>query len=367
MRQCWDTDMANGLDTRVMEMPSWLRPKQEWTAAHTLQALNMGAEVKQQQQRNVLAVRELMLREQYQTALNEKRLAVLEAQQAEIDDLPLLDQYAQNPDAGIPAFKSPKSYQKLQSIDLARSRSNLGKQTAADMTNFNQRLAKVDARDRFAIVDMQRQGADAADVWDALSIAEAKQRDALAATRQFAPDAFQKAVEYAQRLEAIPSTKPELIAQAWERVATIARGGKLTGQAKVPEQGKGEPQKNFIERLKNFFGFGASTEGTVNAPLGPVVLSPGGADTRTQVPQQAPTASPTALPKATTAEQVNAEADAALKRGAPPAAVEARRRQLLEQLVVPEMQDAISQMVRDALEAKPINPVGEPRGATPPF
>lgn len=322
-------------------MPSWLRPKQEWTAAHTLQALNMGAEVKQQQQRNVLAVRELMLREQYQTALNEKRLAVLEAQQAEIDDLPLLDQYAQNPDAGIPAFKSPKSYQKLQSIDLARSRSNLGKQTAADMTNFNQRLAKVDARDRFAIVDMQRQGADAADVWDALSIAEAKQRDALAATRQFAPDAFQKAVEYAQRLEAIPSTKPELIAQAWERVATIARGGKLTGQAKVPEQGKGEPQKNFIERLKNFFGFGAPSIGTTNAP----------------------TARPTAtLPQGMTAVQAIEQANAAIQAGAPREAVIQRLKSMglsvEEEGLVPtaEVQDAISQMVREALEAKPINP-----------
>lgn len=155
-------------------MPSWLRPQANWQTNDTLQMLKLGIDQQQQEQQMALALREMALREQSQSILSEMRLSKMDEDQAEAADMPALQAYANNPGMGVPAFKSPKSYQKLQAIDLQRSRSELGKQQAADMADFNRRLAKVDARDRFAISEAMRKGAPAAEVWDALAAAEQK-------------------------------------------------------------------------------------------------------------------------------------------------------------------------------------------------
>lgn len=172
------------LDTRLMDMPDWLQPRSPWTQRDTLAAMHQGVQHKQEQQAMALRMRELALRDEATTIMNEARLKQIEEAEAEVADLPLLQEYARNPEMGIPAFQSPKSFNKLQAIDLSRQRSELGKQTALDLKELYTRLAKVSAEDRAAITDMQKAGAPTSEVWGFLGQAEERQRAKLAAEKQ---------------------------------------------------------------------------------------------------------------------------------------------------------------------------------------
>lgn len=193
-----------------LQVPDWLIPKTTpWqqlavgaqVGAHIAQARYrnqaMRIQVEEQAQREVLAMQALDLRREQQTTMNQLRLQQMEEEKAEAADLPLLQEYAKNPEAGPPAFKSPKSYARLAQIDLARQRSELGKQTAADMKDFYARLSKVGAEDRATVADMQKAGAPAAEVWSFLGQAEERQRAKLVTEKQTA-DATKPITPYQQ-------------------------------------------------------------------------------------------------------------------------------------------------------------------------
>lgn len=220
-----------------LQLPEWLIPKQSpWQSLATgaqvgaIVAQNryrnqaLRVQVEQQAQQDVLRMRELALRETQQTTMNELRLRQMEEADAEAADLPLLQEYARNPEAGPPAFKSPKSYQRLAQIDLARSRSDLGKQTAADMKDFYGRLSKVSAEDRAAVADMQREGAPAATVWGFLGQAEERQRARLQAEKPVSPSPIAKLYREAAEAEAAGETERADVSLKYARL--LAEGGR---------------------------------------------------------------------------------------------------------------------------------------------
>lgn len=145
------------LNTFVQDFPDWMQPRSPWTQQDVGQLLDRGVRKRQQDQAMVLQLREMALREKSTTIMNDARLRQIEEAEAEVADLPRLQEYARNPDAGIPDFQSPKSYQKLSAIDLSMKRSQAGEMWANSQKAFWQRFAQLEGDDQATLNDMLRE------------------------------------------------------------------------------------------------------------------------------------------------------------------------------------------------------------------
>lgn len=200
-----------------------------------MRALTIGIQDKRQQQEMALRVREMALRDRSTTIMNDMRLQKIEEAEAEVADLPLLQEYARNPEGGIPAFQSPSSLSKLQAIDLSRLRSDLGKQTALDLKEFYNRLGKVSAEDRTIVTEMQREGAPAAQVWGFLGQAEERQRVKLQAEKPVAPSPIAKLYREAAEAEAMGETERADVSLKYARLLSEGGRGKTPSDPNVIE------------------------------------------------------------------------------------------------------------------------------------
>lgn len=178
----------------------WLRTA-ERTGAHAIsQGFDAGQKLAQNQQENLLKLRQLLLQREQLDAENKLRWQKLSEAEAETRDLTRLQQYAQDPDSGIPQFESPNSYSKLSAIDLALSRNELGRQLSFDRSDLNRRLSKVSAADRMAILEAKEKGLGS-EVYSLLDQAEARQREKLASEKTFVPSDVRRLLSEANDAE----------------------------------------------------------------------------------------------------------------------------------------------------------------------
>lgn len=216
--------------------PDWLMPKQTpWQslalgaqvgaqiaqARYRNQALKV--QVEQQAQQDVLQMRRLALQEQQQTVMNQARLNEMEEAAAATRDAPRLAHFMKTGELNEP-LESPRSYPHLAQIELAKSRSEVGRIKAADETYFNKRVAKIDPRDRIAIDDMIEDGAPKSAVWDALGAAEERQRAKLQSEKTFAPSPIRKLLDEANDAEV--SGNMDEAETLRKRARTLSDGGR---------------------------------------------------------------------------------------------------------------------------------------------
>lgn len=210
------------LNTQLQDMPAWMSRSSDWTQRQPNQfteGLRLAVAAKQHQQNQALEARALILREQQMEMMNQHRLEQMNEAALEMEDAPLLAEYAKNPDAGVPNFKSPKSYSRLGEISLAHSRTEAQRAVIAARTELNKRLAKLSFDDAAEARKMQADGASEYDIRKFVTTAEKR------STRNFAPPELQKVIDLANQAEADGDL--ELAELYRKRADVIANGGKI--------------------------------------------------------------------------------------------------------------------------------------------
>lgn len=214
------------INAQFSDMPAWMSRSSDWTQRQPNQfteGLRLAVHAKNQQQNQALEARALALRAEQTDILNQQRLEALNQAALKTKDIPLLAEFAKNPDGDYPAFNDPDSYSVANQIRLGHSRQALQKKEAAEHAELNKRILKLTATDSAAVRRMQRQGADELDILEFVGTAEKR------ATRNFAPPEMQKILDLAERAEA--DGDMEVAALYRQRAETIARGGKeVTGR-----------------------------------------------------------------------------------------------------------------------------------------
>lgn len=167
------------LNTQLIDMPSWMSRSSDWTQRQPNQfteGMKFHYAVQRDRQNQALEARSIMLREQQMNLLNQQRLNEMNEADLELQDMPALNEYnaalATNPDAPVPALKSPRSFGRAAQMKLLHSRNELSRQMVADNADLNKRLLKLPYRDRAAFRTMQREGATDVELVDFLTEAE---------------------------------------------------------------------------------------------------------------------------------------------------------------------------------------------------
>lgn len=116
------------------------------------QALQLQAD--QQAQQDVLRMRELELRREQMTLVNQARLEGMEDRQANLADVPLLNQFAKDPSGEMPQFRSPASFAVAGRIAENWSKTKAGQAWQSSQKVFWDRAAEISGGDQALLNDM---------------------------------------------------------------------------------------------------------------------------------------------------------------------------------------------------------------------